>query len=128
MKRGVSILMVLFFGLGPLSAVRKPDGDARLPACCRRNGAHHCAMSDEAIARAVQAAGAMPVLIAPAHCPFYPGSVPATFKSCHAFVVTATASFAIVAGAHSPIAHQPALLRRPVWTHAGRGPPNPTLG
>lgn len=45
MRRVLASLLVLVFSL-PLIApsfASSPD-DASLPACCRRNGAHHCAM------------------------------------------------------------------------------------
>ena len=44
MRRGFSIFLILFFGLGPLSALIDGSEDASLPPCCRRHGAHHCAM------------------------------------------------------------------------------------
>jgi hypothetical protein len=60
MRRILSILMLLVLGLGPVVPVSamatgltptvasgwtgKVD-ESRLPACCRRNGKHHCAMS-----------------------------------------------------------------------------------
>ena len=41
MRRALSSLLILFFGLGPL-AVTLSDGDeSRLPFCCRRHGDHH---------------------------------------------------------------------------------------
>lgn len=45
MRRALAILLMLAFSL-PLIAPAlafAPD-DSQLPACCRRNGAHHCAM------------------------------------------------------------------------------------
>jgi hypothetical protein len=48
MRRVWSALLLLAFSL-PLIApafVSAPD-DSKLPACCRRNGNHHCAMSME---------------------------------------------------------------------------------
>ena len=54
MRRALSILLVLFFGLGPLTATLQGSDDSRLPACCRRNGAHHCVMAEEALARIVR--------------------------------------------------------------------------
>ncbi len=67
MRRVCSILFVLLFGLGPL-AVAVDGDDASLPACCRRHGAHHCAMSS-AVNRADSQT---PALAAPSHCPFFP--------------------------------------------------------
>jgi hypothetical protein len=48
MRRVCSAFLVLAFSL-PLIApafASAPD-DSKLPACCRRNGSHHCAMSME---------------------------------------------------------------------------------
>jgi hypothetical protein len=44
MRRALSILLVLLFGAGPLSFAFSLSDDISLPACCRRLGAHHCAM------------------------------------------------------------------------------------
>src|SRR5882757_2391497 len=46
-RRIFSILLLVFFGLpivSPLLAMTT-DAEAGLPACCRRNGAHHCMMN-----------------------------------------------------------------------------------
>jgi len=47
MRRLLSIFLLAVFGLPlvlPLFALGQ-DADAGLPACCRRNGKHHCMMS-----------------------------------------------------------------------------------
>ena len=80
MRRALSILFVLIFGLGPLAVLIDGD-DASLPACCRRNGAHHCVMTDAMLARMVQAALSAPAFTAPSHCPQFPArgnAVPST--------------------------------------------------
>ena len=71
MRRALSILFVLLFGLGPLAATFDGD-DASLPACCRRNGTHHCEMSDAMLARIIQAALSTPAFTAPSRCPQFP--------------------------------------------------------
>jgi hypothetical protein len=46
MRRLLALLLLASFGL-PVAASALALGqspDTRLPACCRRNGAHHCAM------------------------------------------------------------------------------------
>ena len=46
-RRIFSILLLVFFSLpivSPLLAMTT-DAEAGLPACCRRNGAHHCMMN-----------------------------------------------------------------------------------
>src|SRR3954454_15626122 len=47
MRRALSILLVLLFGAGPLTFAFSLSDDILLPACCRRHGAHHCAMDSQ---------------------------------------------------------------------------------
>lgn len=42
--RLLSITLLLLFALAPLAALGGQDAERRLPVCCRRGGAHHCAM------------------------------------------------------------------------------------
>jgi hypothetical protein len=45
-RRSLAISLLLLFSLpliAPLFALQA-DGDGNLPACCRRNGAHHCSL------------------------------------------------------------------------------------
>ena len=129
MRRALSILLVLFFGLGPLAATLDASDDARLPICCRRNGSHHCAMSDEALARIVQAwSGSTPVLATPGHCPFFPGTAPATISPIHALTAASIASFAVQPYARSAQSSRLAPRDTEAGTHAVRGPPNSILG
>jgi len=44
MRRSIAISLLLLFGLMPMAPLLAPDADANLPACCRRNGKHHCSM------------------------------------------------------------------------------------
>jgi hypothetical protein len=67
MRRAVSILMVILFWLAPVSLLLPGSDEAHLPMCCRRHGAHHCAMSADG-ARATESA---PIVAAPDHCPRY---------------------------------------------------------
>jgi len=70
MRRALSILLILFFGLGPLAATLPAADESRLPPCCRRHGAHHCAM---AMRMATQATSESRGFTAPSHCPRFPG-------------------------------------------------------
>lgn len=66
MRRLLAILLLAAFGLptvAPLLA-QTPDPDSNLPACCRRSGAHHCALSV-----AAQSSNA-PIISA--RCPAFP--------------------------------------------------------
>jgi hypothetical protein len=52
MRRLLSITLLLLIGfplIAPLFAMESVS-EARLPACCRRNGAHHCMLSAEMLA------------------------------------------------------------------------------
>ncbi len=127
MRRAFAILFVFLFGLGPLAVLIDGGDDASLPACCRRNGTHHCVMADAALARMVQAALRTPRFTAPSHCPQYPtpgNAAPSTALAlAHApQAVTAGISERLTgspSGSHASSIH----LRTP----ALRGPPALTL-
>ena len=123
MRRAVSLLLILFFGLGPLTATLQAQDDSRLPACCRRNGAHHCAMSDAMIAAMVRALAGKPVIGAPAHCPCYPGHNHATVASFYALAPRKSDLPALLQELHNSVfaGNTPRLV--PTRTHSGRGPP-----
>ena len=74
MRRLLSIVLLAVFLvplLAPLLALGQ-DGDAGLPACCRRNGKHHCMMS---MAEKSQLASHDPQFQAPMEkCPYCPAT------------------------------------------------------
>jgi hypothetical protein len=77
LRRLISILLLAVFGLpvvSPLFAATQA-ADAGLPACCRRNGKHHCMMKMEERSRLIQQGIwiSSPV----EKCPYYPGALPA---------------------------------------------------
>lgn len=72
MRRVFSILLALTFGFGPVAFAFGYDEDASLPACCRRHGSHHCAMSAEDRANVAQAEPDTAEFTAPAYCPLFP--------------------------------------------------------
>jgi hypothetical protein len=124
MRRALSILLVLFFGLGPLTATVRGSDDSSLPACCRRQGTHHCAMADVVIARGVQASsGGRPILSAPTHCPLYPHGARATVASVHALTVLRTPRVALRPESCLLPALRVRVLSSPARSDAVRGPP-----
>jgi len=128
MRRVLSIFLVLFFGIGPSPASFGASDDARLPACCRRHGAHHCAMSEEAVAQMVRASsGSTPLLSAPSQCPLYPDNPAATTSSIHALAGHFAASILYLIAPHSLAVPQTSSRVGKFRTHAGRGPPSPIL-
>ena len=124
MRRGFSIYLILFFGLGPLSALLKGSEDAWLPPCCRRHGTHHCAMSMRVAAmRAAMESGTAPMLAAPATCPLYPGMRLGVLAPAHA-LPAATAPMRCETGRRLiPANTRVIAYSRPSVAHAGRGPP-----
>ena len=71
-RRILAITLLIAFGfplVAPLFATTA-DPEANLPACCRSNGKHHCAMMHMML----MAAYSSPSFNAPP-CPFYPAAV-----------------------------------------------------
>ncbi|HEY1767752.1 MAG TPA: hypothetical protein VGG26_08855 [Terracidiphilus sp.] len=120
MRRSFSILLILFFGLGPLSATIEGSDDANLPACCRRHGAHHCAAS---MAMAPAQPGSQPAVSAPLTCPYYPGAAAALTGAVFALVPAAAHPPVLAESGWNPAATLTRALATPIRTHAGRGPP-----
>ena len=123
MRRGFSILLILLFGFGPLSAFVDSE-DANLPACCRRHGAHHCAMAMQMAAMTRDAeSGKVQTLSAPMTCPLYPGTTialatPAPALAIEPAMIRTTTKAESLVGSETV-----AFARLPNCTHAGRGPP-----
>lgn len=123
MRRAFSIFLVLFFSLGPLTTTLEASDDARLPACCRRHGAHHCAMSMDAALRLAEAAFGKSFLAAPSTCPAFPVSAAATAPAPQALAAASASLPALLAHSHSPAAARAAALLSQVRTRSGRAPP-----
>jgi hypothetical protein len=124
MRRGFSIFLILFFGLGPLSAFVDGSEDAGLPPCCRRHGAHHCAMDQRIMAmRARLALDPKTAFDSPPTCPVYPGIRLAILMPAHALVAAAARVRSDGVGGFAPAAARALVCSRPGVTHAGRGPP-----
>lgn len=128
MRRALAIFLTLFFGLGPLTALAAESGDTRLPACCRRHGAHHCAMSDGSGASVgARDAGSMHFFAPPVHCPLYPHGTPAPSSSTHAIAVAHAQPSVLLAAGYRSIEHRLALANRSLRTLSVRGPPSPAI-
>jgi hypothetical protein len=124
MRRVLSISLILLYWLGPLASILPASDDSRLPACCRRHGAHHCAMSDALAARMAEAASGTLVLAAPSHCPMYPGGAIATTGPGHALASSPATPPLLVVQPQAPVADPSAACLNPVRTRAGHGPPS----
>jgi hypothetical protein len=124
MRRFYSILMILLFGLGPLSATLPASAESRLPSCCRRHGTHRCALPAKNSARESQASSESdPVFTTPLHCPSFPCTVAASTTPFHALVTPAAGLPVQFAQAHSPSASAGAAQATQLGAHTNRGPP-----
>ncbi|MDR3750268.1 MAG: hypothetical protein P4K94_02165 [Terracidiphilus sp.] len=128
MRRGLSIYLILFFWLGPLAVTLPASDDSGLPPCCRRHGAHHCAMAMRMAAMMSKAlSGSTPVLTAPLTCPLFPGFRAATAATTDALPAAPISLPVLLAHAHSPAAGRAAARLSQIRTRASRGPPALTL-
>jgi len=125
MRRWLSIFLILFFWLGPLAATLPgSDDDSRLPPCCRRHGAHNCAMSTRMRAMMADAAsGSTPAFTAPVTCPYFPGYTAGPAPATHALAAFGVSLPMLPAQAHSPATARGAARLSQIRTRAGRGPP-----
>ena len=124
MRRGFSIYLILFFGLGPLSVLLKGSEDAYVPACCRRRGTHHCAMSRQIAAmRAGLALDPRTAFSAPTTCPLYPGLRFGILAPAHALPPAETGTRAEFARRFTARLTRTIACSCPSLAHAGRGPP-----
>jgi len=123
MRRAFSLILVLVFAAGPLAAALQSD-DLRLPPCCRRNGAHHCSMSDAMIARMVQLSHGKPILTLPAHCPFYPHNAVNTLGPAFELALSCTPLPALSAQALAPVPYRAVALAARLRSHSGLSPPD----
>lgn len=115
MRRPLSILIVAIFAFGPLSALLPGAEEAQLPACCRRHGAHHCAM---AATMSAPPPGTQQVT-APNRCPFYRTGLlvltpvfalahgPAAAGFCAVYLAPAQSLFATLDRSHIPSSRGP---------------------
>jgi hypothetical protein len=123
-RRGFSILLVLIFSLGPLATLSAASEDASLPACCRRNGEHHCAMSMQGMADATAVAdGAAPILKLPPRCPYFPQHAIVRNAPVYALTASSVGGLVLPVQPYRHSAGRAAPLLNPVSPLAGRGPP-----
>lgn len=119
MRRVVGVFLILLFWLGPLAAVLPANAESRLPACCRRNGAHHCALS----AASHPYSGGSPVFAHPSQCPSFPDSVIASRVSVPAMAASPARLPVPFACSYRQVADLTGALQSQPRSRAGRGPP-----
>jgi len=123
MRRAVSIFLVLFLGLGPFVAALRANEDARLPACCRRHGAHRCNMSDKATTRTVQPSNGQQSFTTASRCPLFPRNIAGPIVASHALVPGAVRMPIPPATSHLQVVDGDPYRVGQIRARAGRAPP-----
>jgi hypothetical protein len=128
MRRILSILLIMQFWPGPLAAVLQANGESRLPACCRRHGAHRCVMADEMVMRLSLAShGSAPVFVHPSRCSSFPESLAAPITSLYALVAPVAALPALSSQADLPAVSCPTPSLSQFRANSTRGPPSSAI-
>ncbi|HLW75944.1 MAG TPA: hypothetical protein VKS01_03145 [Bryobacteraceae bacterium] len=123
MRRALASFVLALFGF-PLIAPMVLDGSAaNLPACCRREGKHHCAMSVSAMSADLPAPGAAFQAIAP-RCNAFPGAASTTASAPFAILRDSARIFAALVS-HPSIQFQTEARYRISFDRSSqkRGPP-----
>jgi hypothetical protein len=68
---GIGLLLVFSLPLITPMLALATSSETNLPVCCRRNGAHHCAMKDPS----QSSVNGMNLSSIPQHCPAYPAVI-----------------------------------------------------
>jgi hypothetical protein len=123
LRKVLAIALLAIFGMplfAPLVASAAP-GEANLPACCRRNGKHHCSMNMRGDSFLADQA---PAWHAPLeHCPYYPAQT--TTSPSNTFAMTAAPAIFAELVSH-PALHAQTESKRRISrdrTRQKRGPP-----
>jgi hypothetical protein len=122
MRRVPAILLVLLFSFSLIAPALLVDDQSNLPACCRRDGKHHCGMMDRDMAETPSSGPAADAFHV--KCPFFPNGgamVPECGPALLAASQTAGVSVAsqIADRAQAEAGYRIALNR----SHRKRGPP-----
>jgi hypothetical protein len=128
MRRILAFLMLALIGsflATPLLALSSSDPERNLPACCRRDGHHYCAMMDQALRSTGHGTHARQVF---ERCPFYPHATAVSAPLLQAVPSPSTPHFVQIdsqIAAHSQTeAFYRLSLDRSRWN---RGPPSNIL-
>ncbi len=127
MRRLLSITLAALLGLPSVMALLPGSEEAQLPACCRRHGAHHCAMSAVMMAQMIAYVSRAPGFSAPSHCPFYPTHFSPATAPVFALAWTASNPPVLFAQIHSAIPYRASASSRELLAAANRGPPRPLI-
>ena len=108
LQRFLAVVLAALFSVPLIAPLLSAQSEAKLPACCRRDGSHGCAMSAKADASAkdgVNVSGRKAV------CPLFQSGQPAPASAKANVSTSANTVIALVADCYSAIAQTEALYR-----------------
>lgn len=119
MRRVCATLLLALFGFPLILPAIRVDSEAKLPACCRREGKHHCGMANATSQQETSEAAVRE------KCPDYPGisAVPAFSNT---ILLNATQVFFASLKKHPAVHSQTEALQRISFSRSSqkRGPPS----
>jgi len=123
MRRVPAILLVFVFSFSLIAPALFADGDSNLPACCRRDGKHHCGMMDRDMADAPSTGPSVDAFRV--KCPFFPTGG-ATVPECGPALMAASDGADVSVACHmAERAQADAGYRISLdCSHQKRGPPS----
>jgi hypothetical protein len=113
LQRFVATLLLAIFSFPLMASAISAPGDSKAPACCRREGKHHCGMANTDAGAGVRE-----------KCPNYP-LAPATPAFSNAVVLNSSQVFFASIVKHPAIHAQTEALQRIAFSRSRqkRGPP-----
>ena len=116
----VLLVVLSLWGAPVVSAFTRGSPEDNLPACCRRNGKHHCTMQ-----RTPDTGSGAAFTIPPQHCPMYPKGVIPSPTRVNLFTPAPSATFFAAVQSHPAFAPQIEARYRIAFDRSRlkRGPP-----
>lgn len=121
MRRGPAIMLVFLFSFSLIGPALFVDDESNLPACCRRDGKHHCAMVDRDMAQEPPSGAAAGALRT--KCPFFPSGGAVLPHSCGAVLAACQTAGAVVSQIAGPAQAEARYRISFSRSHQKRGPP-----
>ena len=79
MRRALALFLLTLFSLSLIAPILFANTVSTLPACCRRNGKHHCGRADRSAEARIRNEPALKAI--QPKCPLFPGSAVAPVSS-----------------------------------------------
>jgi len=122
-SKAIAIVLMLTFACGATLPALLADSESTLPACCRRDGKHHCAMMD--MLQQQEANEGVSVKAGRMKCPNYPKAGPGQTVSKTSFAANSATTFALFfSHPTAPVQTEARFRLSHSRTQQKRGPPS----